>query len=132
MDKANILISGPTIARDEFLLKELRNIATVTRNADNSCVPSVLEQKPFDLLLLEVPVRNRDEIEMIREIKHGNPRLEIILIDGSGDSERVAQAFAYGIRDAFRAPYKWELIVERVEALLRRHGEIETAEKKQK
>ena len=119
MMKHCILISGSTIALDTKLVTELQKIAAVVTNLDNSNVESFIENTQVDLILLEIFNKKRSEIEMIKTIKNRYPRVEIILINGEGNQDLMAEAFKYGARDAFRKPYKTALIVERVDALLR-------------
>lgn len=119
MPNGCILVSGPTIVQDADLVSGLQKDAIVVSNSDNSQVPSLLAGAGVDILLLEIPARHSGELELVRAITRKYPALDILILDESGDSERVAQAFAYGIKDAFRRPYKRELIVERVRAFLR-------------
>ena len=119
MMKHCILISGSTIALDTKLVTELKKIAAVVTNLDNSNVESFIENTQVDLILLEILNERHSEIEMTKTIKSRYPRVEIILINGEGNQDLIAKAFKYGARDAFRKPYKIALIVERVNAILR-------------
>ena len=121
MKKPCVLISGPTAFRDEELVGKLKKNAIVLRNGRNHGVEAIAAKRKIDLLLLEFPHEEPAEIEIIKNLKNRFPALEIILIDG--DRELMAKAFAYGVRDVFRKPYKGDLIVERVHALLIRRLE---------
>lgn len=119
MAKNCILVSGPTIAYDEKLKDELGKFAVVLTSDDNSQIESILNDNKIDLIILEISNANLHEIEVIKSVKKKFPETEIILVDGDGDQELIAQAFAYGAKDSFRKPCKGILIVERAKALLR-------------
>ncbi len=118
MSVPSVLISGPTIANDEDLVRKLQRIALVKLSLQNSRIETILSGKKVDLLLLEVLRENTSDTELIKKIKEGFPSLAIILIDGDTDRDVVARAFKYGVKDAFRKPYMCDLIAERVQAIL--------------
>ncbi|MBV6506427.1 MAG: hypothetical protein ILNGONEN_02004 [Syntrophorhabdaceae bacterium] len=119
MSKYCALLSGPTIAHDEKLKNELEEFAVVLSSCDNRQIESILNDNKVDLIILEIPNANLQEIEVIKIVKTRFPDTEIILVDGNGDQELIAHAFAFGVKDAFRKPYKTSLIVERANAFMR-------------
>lgn len=116
MSNSSILVSGPTIAKDEDLVNKLTKIAEVLRNLQNSKIEAILRKHEVDLILVEILKETASELKLIKNIKSGFPSVAIILIDG--DRELMAEAFSYGAKDAFRKPYKSSLVVERVKAVL--------------
>lgn len=90
----------------------------VLTSDDNSQIESILSGNKVDLIILEISNANLREIEVIKIVKVKFPDIEIILVDGNGNQEVVAQAFAFGVKDAFRKPYQTNLIVERATALI--------------
>ncbi len=116
MSNSSILVSGPTIAKDEDLVNKLTKIAEVLRNLQNSKIEAILRKHEVDLILVEILKETASELKLIENIKSGFPSVAIILIDG--DRELMAEAFSYGVKDAFRKPYKSSLVVERVRAIL--------------
>jgi response regulator of citrate/malate metabolism len=119
MAKNCVLLSGATITQDEKLKEELEEFAIVLTSDDNSQIESILSANKIDLIILEISKANLQEIEVIKVVKTKFLETEIILVDGNGDQELIAQAFVFGVKDAFRKPYKSSLIVERADALLR-------------
>lgn len=115
-----VLMSGRSLSSDETLDRALQKIAVVVKNPENSQVESMMATRPVDLLIFEITKEPPAELELIKRIKKQFPNTVIIVIDGDADREVIAQAFAYGAKDAFRKPYKRALIVERVKALLNR------------
>jgi len=124
MEKYCILLSGSTANNDEELIAELRKNALVLMNSDNNKIESILTTHKIDLILLEITKNNHSEVEVIKNIKNQFPNIPIILIDGNGDREVMVKAFDYGIKDAFKKPYKCYLIAERANALLRRQSSL--------
>ena len=118
MAKHCILVSGPTIANDLELIDGLKKLSDVLLNFDNRQIETIITDTVSDIILLELSKNCGFEVEMIKRIVGRFPNIEIVLIDGNGDCELMARAFAYGARDAFRKPYKTDLLLERVLALL--------------
>jgi len=119
MEKYCILLSGPTANNDKELIAELQINTLVLKNSDNKQIESILKAHKINLILFEINKNNHSEIELIKNIKNQFPKIPIILIDGNGDREVMVKAFDYGVKDAFKKPYKFNLISERVSALLR-------------
>lgn len=119
MKKYCVLQSGPSLVADKELFHKLQEIADVFKNLENSQIEAILSEKKVDLILLEISKDHISDVEIIKGLKSQYPKINIILIDGDGDREVIAQAFNYGARDAFRKPYNSTLIVERVNTLLR-------------
>lgn len=120
MGLPTILISGATIANDEALARELQKSARVLRNEDSGNLKTLIAQTSVQLLILELPEQGRTEMEMISQLKQRHPRLQIVVINGNGNSEALAEAFGYGVKDAFRRPYRVELLEERVRGMIKR------------
>jgi DNA-binding response OmpR family regulator len=120
MAKHCVLVSGRTIAHDQTLREELKEFAVVLTSDDNAQIESILSDNKIDLIILEIASANLQEVEVIRVVKTKYPDTEIVLVDGDANQEVVAQAFAYGAKDAFHKPFKICLIAERAHALLRR------------
>ncbi len=118
MEKHYILVSGPTVASDDILINELQRSMAVFKNSDNCRIEMFIGDRKVDLILFEISKEATSEVEIIKNVKSNYPDIKIILINGDGDSELIAKAYAYGAIDAFRMPYKTSLIVERVKAIL--------------
>jgi len=113
-----VLVSGPTIAEDEKLIVALSKHAGVIRNRNNSKIEKRLSTNKICLVLLEITKESAFEIEMIARIKRYYPYIEILVVNGDGDRDVLAEAFKWGTKDAFRRPYNTDLIVDRVLAIL--------------
>lgn len=119
MEKPTVLISGPLISRDEQLLSDIKRIACVYKNTNNHKIESILKKTRIDLLLLELLKNNKTGIEIVKKIKKEFPMIQVVLINGNGDRNVIAEGFNDGIKDAFRKPYICSLIAERINAILK-------------
>src|ERR1700733_5463028 len=64
-----------------------------------------LENQPFDLLLLDVSLPDRNGLEPLREIPRHDPGLSIILITAYGSIEMARAAFKSGAQDYITKPW---------------------------
>ncbi len=119
MEKPIVLISGSLISRDEQLLSEIKLIAHVYKNAESHKIETILKKTRVDLLLLELLKNNRSGIEIVKKIKKEFPMIQVVLINGNGNRDVIAEGFNDGIKDAFRVPYNRDLIVERINTILK-------------
>ena len=60
---------------------------------------SRLEEKPFDLLLLDVSLPDRNGIELLKDVHRHDPHLPIVLITAYGSIEMARAAFKSGAMD---------------------------------
>jgi len=119
MERTCILISGPAVSRDEQLYAELRQSVEVLRNDDNKKIMAILSSRKTDLVIIEISDRGPEEMVQVQLVRNRFPDLPVILVNGDGDQELIVAAFACGVKDAFRRPYRRHMLVERVNALLR-------------
>jgi PleD family two-component response regulator len=118
MKKKCVLISGPTIARDPQMGAEIKKNAVVLKNSDNREIFSILNNRKVELILFEIVNEYLADIDLIKKIKAKFPGIIILLIDGNGNRNLIARAFKNGVKDAFKKPYRYDLIEERVKGLL--------------
>ena len=118
MEQKCVLISGPTIAKDPQMGAEIQKSAVVLKNSDNREIFSILNNRKVELILFEIVDEHFDDIETIKKIKTKFPGIIILLIDGNGNRNLIAKEFENGVKDAFKKPYRYDLIEERVKGLL--------------
>ena len=120
MVKYCVMISGPTITNDYKLVCELQKSALILTNSDNSRIESIMQNSRIELILFEISEKNNYDVEMIGNIKNQFPNIPIIVMNVDGDNELMIKAYIYLVIDIFKKPYKYYLIVERVNAIFRR------------
>src|SRR6202167_5475905 len=64
-----------------------------------------LEDQPFDLMLLDVSLPDRNALELLREIRRRDPQLSIILITAFGSIDMARAAFKGGAQDFITQPW---------------------------
>src|SRR5208282_3797547 len=73
-----------------------------------------LGERPFDLLLLDVSLPDRNGIEMLREIRLQDLYLPIILITAYGSIEMARAAFKSGAMDYITKPWSNDELLAQV------------------
>jgi len=73
-----------------------------------------LEDQPFDLLLLDVSLPDRNGLDLLREIRRRDPYLSIILITAFGSIDMARQAFKSGAQDYITKPWSNDELIAQV------------------
>src|ERR1035441_3171892 len=76
------------------------------------------QEKPFDLLLLDVSLPDRNGLDLLREIHRRDPHLAIVLITAYGSIDMARAAFKSGAQDYITKPWSNdELLVQVAQAI---------------
>jgi DNA-binding NtrC family response regulator len=75
---------------------------------------SCLEERPFDLLLLDVSLPDRNGIDMLKEIHRQDPHLPILLITAYGSIDMARAAFKSGAMDYITKPWSNDELLAQV------------------
>jgi DNA-binding NtrC family response regulator len=73
-----------------------------------------LEDNPYDLMLLDVSLPDRNGLELLREIRQRDPQLSIILITAYGSIDMARAAFKGGAQDFITKPWANDELVAQV------------------
>ncbi len=73
-----------------------------------------LEDQPFDLLLLDVSLPDRNGLDLLREIRRRDPHLSIILITAFGSIDMARAAFKGGAQDYITKPWSNDELIAQV------------------
>jgi DNA-binding NtrC family response regulator len=73
-----------------------------------------LENQPFDVMLLDVSLPDRNGIDLLREIRNRDPHLAIILITAFGSIDMARAAFKSGAHDYITKPWSNDELVAQV------------------
>src|SRR5271163_415725 len=73
-----------------------------------------LEDQPFDLMLLDVSLPDRNGLELLREIRRRDPNLSIILITAFGSIDMARAAFKGGAQDFITKPWSNDELIAQV------------------
>src|SRR5689334_9663760 len=73
-----------------------------------------LEERPFDLLLLDVSLPDRNGLELLREIRRRDPHLSVVLITAYGSIDMARAAFKGGALDYITKPWSNDELLAQV------------------
>jgi DNA-binding NtrC family response regulator len=73
-----------------------------------------LEDNPFDLMLLDVSLPDRNGLDLLREIRLRDPQLSIILITAYGSIDMARAAFKGGAQDFITKPWSNDELVAQI------------------
>jgi DNA-binding NtrC family response regulator len=73
-----------------------------------------LEEQPFDLILLDVSLPDRNGLELLREIRHRDPYLSVVLITAYGSIDMARAAFKSGAQDYITKPWSNDELLAQV------------------
>ncbi len=77
-----------------------------------------LEEEPFDLVLLDVSLPDRNGLEILREIRRRDPNLSVVLITAYGSIDMARAAFKSGAQDYITKPWSNdELLIQVAQAV---------------
>ena len=119
MQNYHILLSGPSIFCDQELIDTIEEFAAVSTLSDNTQIHKLASNIFYDLILFEIGAGKSSDFDILKMLNTQFPDSIIIIVDGNGDSELLATAISFGVKDVFKKPYKYQLIAERVNALLK-------------
>ena len=79
-----------------------------------------LDQAHYDLVLMEMQNIGMNGYELLREIRHRYPLLPVIILTTRGEREAQMKAFQLGCDDYQLKPFSMDLLICRIEAVMRR------------
>lgn len=78
-------------------------------------------EKRFDLLVADLRLPDIDGMEIIRQVKAKDPRIEVIVITGYGTSSQAVEAMKMGVHDFLPKPFTEDQIKTAVDEALGEH-----------
>jgi DNA-binding NtrC family response regulator len=82
---------------------------------------SRLGEQPYDLLLLDVSLPDRNGIELLKDIRRHDPHLPIVLITAYGSIEMARAAFKSGAMDYITKPWSNDELLAQVAQAVEAH-----------
>src|SRR6202045_2100666 len=80
-----------------------------------------LGERPYDLLLLDVSLPDRNGIELLKDIRRQDPHLPIVLITAYGSIEMARAAFKSGAMDYITKPWSNDELLAQVAQAVESH-----------
>lgn len=105
--------------RDIFaLLIERMGYQAVTA-ADGREALTLLETNPCDLALIDFQMPHMNGLELLREVRRTNPKIEVIFITGFGTVPSVVEAMKLGVFDYVTKPLNLDEIEELIHRVVK-------------
>ena len=115
-----IVEDDPMVMR--LIVEYLNRLDDVTLVAQCGDVPGaldVLERDDVDVILLDVYLRGRNGLEIVRYLQRLGRDIDVILITAASETETVRTARRLGVRDYLVKPFEFERFKAAVEACRR-------------
>jgi two-component system, NtrC family, response regulator len=90
------------LIRNEFTLEGYD--VTTARSGEEGL--AIIEQKHFDVMLLDIKLPKLNGIEVLRKVKSISSGMEVIMITGYGDIQSAVDSLKLGARDYVTKPFK--------------------------
>jgi DNA-binding response OmpR family regulator len=117
--RLKLLLCGEHVSVDRRLIESLKFKYKLSYATNINDLDTILEEKTFSLILLELMGATKAELKIIQKIKSNYKSVILIVINNKKNVQNVVNLFNAGAVDVFPVPYNVELLVERVEALLK-------------
>jgi DNA-binding NtrC family response regulator len=119
MSKGSILVVDDESEIREGLELLLNTEGYVTSSAESGEAGLMrLEEEPFDLVLLDVSLPDRNGLDILREIRRRDPNLSVVLITAYGSIDMARAAFKSGAQDYITKPWSNdELLIQVAQAV---------------
>jgi DNA-binding response OmpR family regulator len=119
----HILVVEDDVSLAEFLGSELRaERYAVDLVHDGEAALSSLDERRYDLLILDLNMPKLDGIGLLQRAKPARPRLPMLVLTARSRVEDKVKALQSGADDCLTKPFSFAELLARVEALLRRNS----------
>ena len=110
----NILLLEDDPLLSKILTKHLTQKYTVTSVYDGDSALEIIENKKFDLLILDSNVPGISGLELIKELRSYNNTTPIIMITAYQDTIHLKTAFTNGCNDYIKKPFELDELDMRI------------------
>jgi len=119
-----VLIVEDDVALADFLSAELeaQQFAVELLHDGEEALRALGENRPYDLLILDLNLPRLDGISLIRKMRPEHPRMPLLVLTARSQVEDKVNAFQSGADDCLTKPFSLAELLARVQALLRRNS----------
>ena len=105
----DILIVDDEPAIRDLLCEQLRSQGyTITTSSDGHSAMAELEQRQYDLVLLDIGLPDVDGFEVLQHLERHAPSTEVVVITGKASIESAVEALRRGAYSYLRKPFSRE------------------------
>ncbi len=126
---ARILIAEDEPGISSFLESGLRaNGFAATVVEDGASALALSRSGEFDLVVLDLGLPTRDGLSVLEELRHEEKRLPVIILTARTETGDMVAGLDLGADDYVTKPFRFEELLARIRARLRREGAPEPRE----
>jgi len=114
-----ILLLEDDALLSKILTKHLEELYEVSAVYDGNSALELLEERKFDLLILDSNVPGISGLELIKELRSYNDTTPIIMITAYQDTTHLKTAFTNGCNDYIKKPFELDELDMRIENISR-------------
>jgi DNA-binding response OmpR family regulator len=103
----------------EMILTEAGYDVDVAGTGENAL--ELFDQKPFDLIIADLKLPGISGMEVIKQVKEKNPKVEVIVITGVGTQPIAEEALELGAHDFLPKPFTDDQIKTAIDEALKQH-----------
>lgn len=118
-EKSRVLVVDDEDALRTVLSSELSSSGyDVSTAADGDEAITTLQNKKFDLVLLDIKMPKVDGFEVLRFIKKNFPTIKVIMLTGFADLKNAIESKKHGAEDFVSKPYDLVDLLTTIERVL--------------
>jgi DNA-binding NtrC family response regulator len=118
-NKSHILVVDDEDALRSVLSNELSGAGyDVATASDGEAAISTVQNKKFDLVLLDIKMPKMDGFEVLKYIKKGYPQVKVIMLTGFADLKNAIESKKHGAEDFVSKPYDLVDLLTTIERVL--------------
>lgn len=118
-DKRSILVVDDEEALRTVLSSELASEGyAVDTASDGDEAISIIQDKPFDLVLLDIKMPRVDGFEVLKFIKKNTPAVKVIMLTAFADLKNAIESKKLGAEDFISKPYDLVDLLTTIERVL--------------
>jgi len=126
--KILVVEDEPNVA--EILVRILKEAGyKVTHESDGKIATTLIKQKKYDLILLDVMLPNVNGDKILQKIREKSISTPVIMLTAIGIQESIVKNLNLGADDYIIKPFKVDELLARVNAVLRRGSKASKPEK---
>ncbi len=120
--KLNILLCDSDINLSTVLADYLTSRDfVVTSCSDGPEAIEIIRSKHIDLLLTDISLPTLDGLEVLNTLRQANNKIPVIFLTADTAKEDMLRAFELGCDDYVTKPFSMDLLIYRINAVLRRY-----------
>jgi DNA-binding response OmpR family regulator len=123
MRKPRLLLVDDEIPFVANLLKLLsRRGYEVSTAHDGESALRIIQEREFDVVILDQNMPGKDGITVLRELKRKQPHLEVVILTGYGSVDMALKGFGLGIYDYASKPIQLGDLEAKIHSIIMRMG----------